>query len=165
MFHGKMPAVIQMKKYFETTEFPTDAKLQALLQKQRAPLAAAAMQETLRELTWYLSGPVRFLLAAFPKADKLDQETIQAANIDRVDIMCASDDERYLPVFTDLAGLKKFKPVLREGEIIYLAGKQDLLDFLHANDKVAACVVNPDKDDLLLYRMHLQNMIKVEQER
>ena len=59
MFHGKMPAVIQMKKYFETTEFPTDAKLQALLQKRRAPLAAAAMQETLRELTWYLSGPVR----------------------------------------------------------------------------------------------------------
>ena len=79
MFHGKMPAVIQMKKYFETTEFPTDTKLQALLQKRRAPLAAAAMQETLRELTWYLSGPVRFLLAAFPKPDKLDQETIRAA--------------------------------------------------------------------------------------
>ena len=154
-----------MKKHLDTTEFKTDTKLQALLQKRKAPLSAAAMQETLQELTWYLSGPVRFFLAAFPKQDKLDHETIHASDIDRVDIMYASDDERYLPIFTDLAGLKKFKPVCREGEMVYLADKQDLLDFLHANDKVAACVVNPDKDDLLLYRMHLQNMIRVGQER
>ena len=79
--------------------------------------------------------------------------------------MYASDEERYLPVFTDLNRLHTFKPQLRQRETILIADKQDLLDFLHANEKVAACVVNPGEDDLLLYRMHLQNMIRVSKER
>jgi len=123
------------------------------------------MQQVLQDLTWHITGSFQVLLAAFVKEEAAGKETVGAAGIDRVDIMYASDEERYLPVFTDLNKLQAFKPQLRQKEMILIADKQDLLDFLHANGKVAACVVNPGEDDLLLYRMHLQNMIRVSKER
>lgn len=154
-----------MRKYSNSNEFRTDRQLAGLLQKRKAPLSSEAMNRLLQDLTWYLSNPVQVLLAAYPKKGKAAEETIRASDIDRVDIMYASDGERYLPVFTDPAKLHRFKPECGEGEFIYIADKQDLLDFLHANEKTAACVVNPGEDDLLLYRMHLQNMIQVGKER
>jgi len=123
------------------------------------------MQQVLQDLTWHITGSFQVLLAAFVKEEAAGKETVGAAGIDRVDIMYASDEERYLPVFTDLNKMQAFKPQLRQKEMILIADKQDLLDFLHANGKVAACVVNPGEDDLLLYRMHLQNMIRVSKER
>jgi len=39
-----------------------------------------------------------------------------------------------------------------------------VLDFLNLNTKVAAAVLNPLEDDLLLYRMQLQNLIQVQAE-
>ncbi len=154
-----------MKKYISENEFRTDRKLAGLLQQRRAPLSSEAVNRVLQDLTWHLSSPVQVLLAAYPKKDKAAEDEITAADIDRVDIMYASDNERYLPVFSDPEKLRSFKPQCREGEWIYIADKQDLLAFLHANEKVAACVLNPGDDDLLLYRMHLQNMIQVEKER
>ena len=47
---------------------------------------------------------------------------------------------------------------------IYIVTKQDILDFLNLNTKVAAAVLNPLEDDLLLYRMQLQNLIQVQAE-
>ena len=154
-----------MRKYDETVEFRSDSTLASLLQKRRAPLTEAAMQQVLQDLTWHITGSFQVLLAAFIKDEAAGKDTIGAGDIDRVDIMYASDEERYLPVFTDLNRLHTFKPQLRQREMILIADKQDLLDFLHANEKVAACVVNPGEDDLLLYRMHLQNMIRVSKER
>ena len=107
------------------------------------------MQQVLQDLTWHITGSFQVLLAAFIKDEAAGKETIGAGDIDRVDIMYASDEERYLPVFTDLNRLHTFKPQLRQRETILIADKQDLLDFLHANEKVAACVVNPGEDDLL----------------
>lgn len=154
-----------MKKYRNEYDFRTDRMLAGLLQKRKAPLSSDAVSQVLQDLTWHLSGPVQVLLAAYPKKDRAADDVIAASDIDRVDIMYASDNERYLPVFSDPAMLRRFRPECREGEFIYIADKQDLLDFLHANEKVAACVMNPDDDDLLLYRMHLQNMIQVGKER
>lgn len=154
-----------MEKYNTADSIKIDAELAALLKKRKAPLSADALSQVLQDLTWHLSADVVFFLAAFPKQEKAAERQIQATDIDRVDIMYATDDERYLPVFTEPEKLRKFKPECREGEFVYLAGKQDLLDFLHANEKVAACVINPNEDDLLLYRTHLLNMIRVEKER
>lgn len=154
-----------MKKYRNENDFRTDRELAGLLQKRKAPLSSDAVSQVLQDLTWHLAGPVQVLLAVYPKKDRAADEEITAKDIDRVDIMYASDNERYLPVFSDQEKMHRFRPECREGEFIYIAGKQDLLDFLHANEKVAACVLNPGDDDLLLYRMHLQNMIQVGKER
>jgi hypothetical protein len=40
-----------------------------------------------------------------------------------------------------------------------------MLEFLGFNEHVAAIVVNPMKDDLLLYRAILQNLLKVAADR
>ena len=56
------------------------------------------------------------------------------------------------------------KPALRENEAYFSADKNDLLNFLALNGKVAACVLNPGEDDLLLHRMQLQNLIRVGQD-
>ena len=72
--------------------------------------------------------------------------------------------KKYLPVFSSLEGLQGFKPTLQKDEHIYVVTKEDLLDFLNINTKVAAAVLNPLVDDLLLYRMQLQNLIQVQTE-
>ena len=154
-----------MKRYTQDTKIRKDVQLASLLQRRKAPLSSEAMAQVLQDLTWHMSEPVQFYCAVFPKEEALEKEEIEASDIDKVDIMYASDEERYFPVFTELEKLQKFKPELRDGEVICIADKQDLLDFLHANEKTAACVINPYEDDLLLYRMHLANMIQVEKER
>ena len=76
--------------------------------------------------------------------------------------MLGSDDEKYFPVFSDISKLKEFKPVLQKGEEIYVFDKKDLLQFLQINKYLAAVVLNPQEDDLLLHRLLLQNLIQVE---
>ena len=154
-----------MKRYTDETNRKKDAQLASLLQRRKAPLSSEAMTQVLEDLTWHMSGPVQFYCAVFPKEEAMLKDELDASDIEKVDIMYASDEERYFPVFTELEKLQKFKPELRDSEVICIADKQDLLDFLHANEKTAACVINPYEDDLLLYRMHLANMIKVEKER
>ena len=111
-----------------------------------------------------MSGDRRFYVAFYPKEDAIKNDSIQASDIDRVDLMQATDGEKYLPVFSTLEGLRKFKPTLQKDEHISIATKQDILDFLNINTKVAAAVLNPLEDDLLLYRMQLQNLIQVQAE-
>ena len=122
------------------------------------------MQKILEELTLYMAGARRFYVAFYPKEDAIKNDSIQASDIDRVDLMQATDGEKYLPVFSTLEGLQKFKPTLQKDEHIYIVTKQDVLDFLNLNTKVAAAVLNPLEDDLLLYRMQLQNLIQVQAE-
>ena len=122
------------------------------------------MQKTLEELTLYMAGDRRFYVAFYPKEDAIKNDSIQASDIDRVDLMQATGGEKYLPVFSTLEGLQKFKPTLQKDEHIYIVTKQDILDFLNLNTKVAAAVLNPLEDDLLLYRMQLQNLIQVQAE-
>ena len=111
-----------------------------------------------------MAGDRRFYVAFYPKEDAITNDKIQASEIDRVDLMQATDGEKYLPVFSTLEGLRKFKPTLQKDEHIYIVTKQDVLDFLNLNTKVAAAVLNPLEDDLLLYRMQLQNLIQVQAE-
>ena len=59
----------------------------------------------------------------------LQNDHIQASDIDRVDLMQATDEEKYLPVFSTLEGLQGFKPTLQKDEHIYVVTKEDLLDF------------------------------------
>ena len=150
-----------MRLFTPLSQIRHDMVLDGLLTKRKAPLSKEGLNQTLSDLTRHMSGPVAFWLAAFAKDEAKGKSEIKAADIERVDIMYADDNERYMPVFSDIAHLKLFKPELREGEQIYIADKQDLLDFLNLNGKVAACVLNPQDDDLLLYRMQLQNLIRV----
>lgn len=150
-----------MKKYTDSMDIRRDTKLDQLLAQRRAPLSKDGMDQVLRDLTMHLAGNVIFAAAVYPDADQLSKIDIHAKDIEKTDVMQGSDNERYFPVFTDIDHLKKWKPVLKKGEFIYLMDKQDLLDFLNHNEKVAACVVNPMEDDLLLYRVQLQNMITV----
>lgn len=145
----------------DTTE---DTKLEQLLTQRKAPLSQEGIQQVLQELTMYMTGNRKFYVALYPKQEVINNQTIQAKDIDRVDLMQASDEEKYLPVFSTLAGLKKFKPTLHAEEAIYIVNKQDLLNFLNNNAKVAAAVLNPLEDDLILYRIQLQNLIQVQLE-
>jgi len=154
-----------MQKFNSLTDTTIDTKLESLLLDRKAPLSEEGMQKILEELTLYMSGDRRFYIAFYPKEDAIKNDSIQASDIDRVDLMQATDGEKYLPVFSTLEGLQKFKPTLQKDEQIYIATKQDILDFLNINTKVAAAVLNPLEDDLLLYRMQLQNLIQVQAEK
>lgn len=66
--------------------------------------------------------------------------------------------------FSSVALLNKFKPKLNKGEMIYVFTKKELLTFLDLNKKLAAAVVNPMVDDLLLHRLLLQNLITVQED-
>ena len=153
-----------MQKFNSLTDTTIDTKLESLLLERKAPLSEDGMKKILEELTLYMAGDRRFYVAFYPKEDAIKNDSIQASDIDRVDLMQATDGEKYLPVFSTLEGLQKFKPTLQKDEHIYIATKQDILDFLNINTKVAAAVLNPLEDDLLLYRMQLQNLIQVQAE-
>ena len=153
-----------MQKFNSLIDTTIDTKLESLLLQRKAPLSEEGMQKILEELTLYMSGDRRFYVAFYPKEDAIKNDRIQASDIDRVDLMQATDGEKYLPVFSTLEGLQKFKPTLQKDEHIYIVTKQDILDFLNLNTKVAAAVLNPLEDDLLLYRMQLQNLIQVQAE-
>ena len=148
-------------KIITIDEYKPNRKIQQLLKQRKAPLTQTALRSVLEERTASMSEDVTFLMAAFIRENVSGKEVI-AADIEKADIMIASDDERYLPVFTDPADFLRFKPELKENEKILLCRKQDLLDFLNLNEKVAAAVVNPMNDDLILYRINLRNMIQVQ---
>ena len=153
-----------MQRFNSLINTTVDTKLESLLTQRKAPLSEDGMKKILEELTLYMAGDRRFYIAFYPKEDAIKNDTIQASDIDRVDLMQATDDEKYLPIFSTLEGLRVFKPTLQEDEHIYVVTKQDVLDFLNMNAKVAAAVLNPLADDLLLYRMQLQNLIQVQAE-
>lgn len=143
-------------------EYKPDRKLQTLLQQRKAPLSSQTANQVLMDLTACMSEDLSFLTAAFLRDDVPETGEITAADIEKADIMIASDDQRYLPVFSTKEDFLRFKPELREKEKILLCRKKDLLDFLNLNEKVAAAVLNPMNDDLILYRVNLRNMIQVE---
>lgn len=153
-----------MKRINVMNAAPDDFILEALLTKRKAPLSEEGMRNALNDLTYHIAGDVTFYLAVFAKEEAVNKAEITAGEIDRVDIMFADDNERYLPVFSTMKKLKTFKPELRDNEAYYAADKSDLLNFLALNGKVAACVLNPGEDDLLLHRMQLQNLIRVGQD-
>ena len=153
-----------MQRFNSLINTTVDTKLESLLTQRKAPLSEDGMKKILEELTLYMAGDRRFYIAFYPKEDAIKNDTIQASDIDRVDLMQATDDEKYLPIFSTLERLRVFKPKLQKDEHIYVVTKQDVLDFLNMNAKVAAAVLNPLVDDLLLYRMQLQNLIQVQAE-
>lgn len=145
-------------RYFKNTgDYPKDQKLVQLLAQRRAPLSAEGMHVALTDLTLYLCEDVEFISSAFLKDSTKEDLTI--ADIEKADMMEGTDGERYFPVFTDADLFHVFKPKLRDGESMFLFTKQDLLDFLNGNERIAAVVANPMEDDLLLYRVQLSNMI------
>jgi len=153
-----------MKKYTKDTAFQNTPKLASLLAQRRSPLLMPeAMRKVLEELTEEVSMDTRFFLACFPENTR--KKEIDAGSVMKVDIMMGDDNEKYMPVFSSIEKLQAFKPKMKKGEAVYIAAKKDLLDFLEVNSSVAACVLNPTEDDLLLYRVNLKNLIAVEQER
>ncbi len=149
-------------KIITINEYKPDKKLKTLLQQRKAPLSTEAMQKVLQELTAYMSEDLDFLIAAFLRPDVPENTEIIAADIEKADIMIDAEDQRYLPVFTASEDFLRFKPEMKKDEKLLLCKKKDLLDFLNLNEKVAAAVINPMNDDLILYRVNLRNMIQVE---
>lgn len=150
-----------MKKYETVSDLPVDNRLNQLLAQRRAPLSPEGMQKVLTDLTAYLCNDICYCAAIFPKKEVLTNKTIAADEIDKADIMLDAYNDRYFPVFTSVDKLKQWKPELARFEEIFIFSKTDLLSFLDQNEKVSACVVNPGEDDLLLFRMQLQNMIQL----
>lgn len=145
-----------MKKYTNETN---DKQLDVLLAQRRSPLLSnEGMNDILQKLTVYMTGEVHFFIAIFPK--KVHGKML-VTDIEKADMMEGDDGERYLPAFTSIDKLNAWKPKLKQGEAIYTFTKKDLLSFLEINQSVAAVVVNPMEDDLLLHRMLLQNLIHV----
>ena len=149
-------------KIITINEYKPDKKLKTLLQQRKAPLSTEATQKVLQELTAYMSEDLDFLIAAFLRPDVPENAEIIAADIEKADIMIDAEDQRYLPVFTASEDFLRFKPEMKKDEKLLLCKKKDLLDFLNLNEKVAAAVINPMNDDLILYRVNLRNMIQVE---
>ena len=103
-----------MQKFNSLTDTTIDTKLENLLLQRKAPLSEEGMKKVLEELTLYMAGDRRFYIAFYPKEDVITNDHIQASDIDRVDLMQATDDEKYLPVFSSLEGLQGFKPTLQK---------------------------------------------------
>lgn len=152
-----------MRYFTNKKDLPKDTKLEHLLSQRKAPLSEEGMKTALMDLTLYLCEKVEFLAAVYLKEDV--KETPQISDIDKADMMEGTDGERYFPVFTTQERFHNFKPELKKGESAVLLTKQDLLDFLTGNEKLAAAVVNPMDDDLLLYRVQLSNMIALAKQR
>lgn len=152
-----------MRYFTNKKDLPKDTKLEHLLSQRKAPLSEEGMKTALTDLTLYLCEEVEFLAAVYLKEDV--KETPQISDIDKADMMEGTDGERYFPVFTTQERFHNFKPELKKGESAVLLTKQDLLDFLTGNEKLAAAVVNPMDDDLLLYRVQLSNMIALAKQR
>lgn len=152
-----------MRYFTNKKDLPKDSKLEFLLSQRKAPLSEEGMKTALTDLTLYLCEEVEFLAAVYLKEDV--KETPQISDIDKADMMEGTDGERYFPVFTTQERFHNFKPELKKGESAVLLTKQDLLDFLTGNEKLAAAVVNPMDDDLLLYRVQLSNMIALAKQR
>ncbi len=150
-----------MNKYTEQTNIQNKPLLESLLSQRKAPLSQDGMNQVLQDLTLFMSGEVYFFAALYPKKDKQDVDILACAEIDKADMMEGTDGERYFPVFSSIEKLKEWKPKLQVGEAYYVLNKTDLLTFLNLNQKVAAVVMNPQEDDLLLHRMLLQNLIQV----
>lgn len=150
-----------MKKYLSEKDLKKDNNLEKLLEERKAPLSEEGMRLALTDLTMYLTGPVSFITSVYPKKELKDDPALHAKDVFKADVMQGTDKENYFPVFTSLENMNTWKKSLSEGEYYYVMDKQDLLDFLHYNAKIAAVVVNPGIDDLLLYRMQLQNLIHI----
>lgn len=150
-----------MKKYLSENDLKKDDNLEKLLEERKAPLSEEGMRLALTDLTMYLTGPVSFITSVYPKKELKDDPELHGKNVFKADVMQGSDKEIYFPVFTSLENMNTWKKNLSEGEYYYVMDKQDLLDFLHYNARIAAVVVNPGIDDLLLYRMQLQNLIHI----
>ncbi|MDD6258105.1 MAG: SseB family protein [Erysipelotrichaceae bacterium] len=150
-----------MKKYLSEKDLKKDNNLEKLLEERKAPLSEEGMRLALTDLTMYLTGPVSFITSVYPKKELKDDPDLHAKDVFKADVMQGTDKENYFPVFTSLENMNTWKKSLSEGEYYYVMDKRDLLDFLHYNAKIAAVVVNPGIDDLLLYRMQLQNLIHI----
>lgn len=150
-----------MKKYLSEKDLKKDNNLEKLLEERKAPLSEEGMRLALTDLTMYLTGPVSFITSVYPKKELKDDPDLHAKDVFKADVMQGTDKEFYFPVFTSLENMNTWKKSLSEGEYYYVMDKHDLLDFLHYNAKIAAVVVNPGIDDLLLYRMQLQNLIHI----
>lgn len=151
-----------MRLYKNENDLRTDTKLNQLLNQRKAPLSEEGMRLALTDLTLYLTKDIEFAGVVYLKSI---EEPLSLSALDKADMMEGTDSERYFPVFTNIDELKKFKPSLKDQEYICLFSKQDLLDFLNGNDRIAAVVVNPMNDDLLLYRVQLSNMISLAKQR
>ena len=150
-----------MKAITPMTNLQKDSILDALLTKRKAPLSDEALRQTLQDLTAYIARNGTFYAAVFPKEEARNKSEFAATDIEKADIMQADDNQLYFPVFSDYEKLKKFRPERKENEVFCLVTKEDLLSFLQLNGKVAACVLNPMEDDLLMHRVLLQNLIRV----
>lgn len=151
-----------MKKLINSQDFVPDKELLALLAKRHGLLNNVASRKLQEELTVKISTAVRFLVIVFPKVELREADTVLAHQLAKADQMRDIEGNAYLPVFTSIEDASAFKPNLSEGEFMYIATKEDLLAFLNNNLRTAACVVNPGKDDLLMHRIILQNLIAVE---
>jgi len=149
-----------MKTITPMTNLQKDIILDGLLTKRKAPLSEEALRRTLQDLTAYIARNGIFYAAVFPKKEVLGKPDFTAADVDKADIMQADDNELYFPVFSDYERLRKFRPEPKENEVFCLVTKEDLLSFLQLNGKIAACVLNPMEDDLLMHRVLLQNLIQ-----
>lgn len=150
-----------MKKYTEEQSISNKPELDSLLAQRKAPLSEEGLNKVLQQLTLFISQDTFFFGALYPKNDKQTESILACTEIDKADMMEGTDGERYYPVFSSIEKLKYWKPKLQKGEYYYIFTKNDLLTFLDCNPKVAAVVMNPQEDDLLLHRMLLQNLIQV----
>ncbi len=150
-----------MKKYTKDLTISNKPELNSLLAQRKAPLSEEGLNKALQELTVFMSKDIFFFGALYPKTNKQNESILACTEIDKADMMEGTDGERYYPVFSSIEKLKNWKPKLQKGEYYYVFTKNDLLSFLDLNQKVAAVVMNPQEDDLLLHRMLLQNLIQV----
>lgn len=152
-----------MRLLTDEKDIQTDERLEQLLAMRKAPLSEEGMRLALTDLTLYLCEDIEFVAAVYLKKEA--GKTLMSDDVEKADMMEGTDGEKYFPVFTDLTQFHSFKPSLKEGESAVLMTKQDLLDFLNDNQKLAAAVANPMRDDLLLYRVQLSNMISLNRQK
>lgn len=154
-----------MRPCTEKDKTYTDRILESLLKQRKAPLSESGSRKVLEELTEHMSEAVIFFASAYPRANAKNLEKVHPVDWEKTNIIIGSDNERYLPVFSSYEKFMAFREETNAGEQVYVLNKTDLLAYLDLNKATAAAVLNPMNDDLLLYRINLQNLIQVERQR
>lgn len=151
-----------MEKYRGNYNRRSAARIAKLIARtNNSFLTEQALNEISDQLKEEMEGPVQFVIAATPKAEYRDSDTItpdQLKSAVRINFQKAS----YLPVFTSPEELFKMKEALDEDECLYLCGKKDILKYLQLNQNKGA-IINPVKSAVIVSPEELQGMIWAEE--
>ena len=134
---------------YKKTDDISSPVIEQLLLERRMPLSEEKEQEVLFSLSRALVEEGRFLLLCTVKEEHAHDSEVSAEEI-TISPLLMAEDEKYLPVFTKEAFMQEMGMIKEKDQEIFVTDFLDLITFLDGTAHVAASVLNPGRDDLIL---------------